>query len=335
MPFRTCTASMCFLMRIELRSAALFSFLLFLLAACNGDDSPQVLCDDPAALNYAPDAVGNRDCNYPSRVVPVETVAILDGALNEISGLEIFQDFLVGHNDRGNAPDLFFINPNTGEPEHLISVTNVENRDWEDLAANVTYLFIGDFGNNDGIRTDLGIHRVPKNDLYPGISGEVHADATIAFRYPEQTVFGGENHDFDCEASFWYNGYLYLFTKHNSNRRTNMYRIPDTPGTVHDAELLGGFEVGGRITGADISADGAVVALAGNRRSGNCFVWKLSNFPSGAFLEGDKEQLVMGPFAQFGQVESVKITPDGGVFVASEAAEEFGLSPKLYFISEF
>lgn len=335
MPFRTCTASTCFSMKIEAQRAVLFSVLSLFLIACNGDDAPDVRCDDPAALNFDPDAAGNQDCNYPSRVVPVETVSILPGALSEISGLEIFQNYLVGHNDRGNAPDLFFIDPESGELEHLISVTNAENKDWEDLAANTTYLFIGDFGNNDGTRTDLGIHRVPKNDLYPGISGEVHADATIAFRYPEQTVLGGENHDFDCEASFWYNGYIYLFTKHNSDRRTNMYRVPDTPGMVHDAELLGGFEVGGRITGADISPDGAVVALAGNRRSGNCFVWKLSDFPSGAFLAGDKEQLVMGPFAQFGQVESVKIAPDGGVFLASEAVDEFGLSPKLYYISDF
>lgn len=282
-----------------------------------------------------PAAIGNTDCNYPSRFVPLEEVAELDGDLEEISGLERFQEFLVGHNDAGNSPELFFMDPQSGAVEHVIAVTNVENTDWEDLSRSTTYLFIGDFGNNPGTRTDLGIHRVALNDLYPGISDEVSADGTIAFRYPEQTVPGGENHDFDCEASFWYDGYIYLFTKHNSDRRTNMYRIPDTPGPVHDAELLGGFEVGGRITGADISDDGVVVALVGNRRSGNCFVWKLTEYPAGEFLSGKKEQFIFGPFSQFGQTEGIKLGTDGEVFISAEATEEFGLPPKLYRIGEF
>lgn len=321
--------------RINLGGLAIALLLTTFLIGCNGDDGPDVDCNDPAAVNFDPEATTNTGCAYPASLKPITVIGELSSDLDEISGLASFQNYLIGHNDRSNTATLFFLNPDNGDIEATIDISNGPNNDWEDLAQSQEHLYIGDFGNNDGNRTDLGIHIVPFSALNVGGTNIANAEGTVFFSYPDQTRFDLTEHNFDCEASFYFEGYIYIFTKHRTDRRTKMYRVPADPETEHVAELLGSFETGGRITGADINADGTIVALAGNRRNGNCFVWKLYDYEGNNFLAGKKEQCIMGPFSQFGQVESVLFKSDTELFIANEETEEHGLAPKLYLMEEF
>jgi hypothetical protein len=304
-------------------------------SGCNDDDGPDAECNDPAALNFEPNSTTNAGCTYPTSLKPVTAIGELPGGLDEISGLASFQDFLIAHNDRSNTSTFFFIDPENGEIEATIDIAGAPNNDWEDMAQSEEYFFIGDFGNNEGSRTDLGIHRVPVSALNVGGTNIANADGTIFFSYPDQVRFDLTEHNFDCEAAFYFDGAIYLFTRHRTDRRTKMYRVPADPSAVQVAELLGSFEAGGRITGADINADGTIVALTGNRTSGNCFVWKLYDFEGSNFLSGKKEQAIMGPFSQFGQVESVRFKSDTELYVANEETEGQGLAPRLYLVEEF
>lgn len=326
---------MYFSMRIDLTKTVAVLLSMTLLISCDSDDGPDVQCDDPAAQNFDALAVSDTDCIYPSSIKPVTVIGQLSGSLEEISGLAIFQEELIGHNDRSNPATLFFINAGSGETESAISIAGIPNNDWEDIAQSADHMYIGDFGNNEGDRTNLGIHVVPLSALNPGGSNIANADGTIFFSYPNQSVFDVTEHNFDCEASFYHEGFIYLFTKHRTDRRTTMYRVPAETGTTHPAERLGSFEAGGRITGADINADGTIVALTGYRRSGNCFVWKLYDFEGADFLSGKKEQGILGPFSQFGQVESVVFKTDSQLFLANEVANEADVQQTLYFLQDF
>jgi len=321
------------LTRTDLSKILFFAFSAAFLASCNGDDSPDVDCNDPAAVNFDPEATTDVGCTYPSSLKPVTVIGELANELNEISGLASLQGYLIGHNDRSNTSTLFFIDPENGQIESTIDIAGAPNNDWEDLAQSEEFIFIGDFGNNDGDRTDLGIHRV--SALNAGGTNIANADGTVFFSYPDQTRFDIDDHNFDCEASFFHEGFIYLFTRHRSDRRTKMYRVPADPETQHVAELLGSFETGGRITGADINANATIVALTGNRTSGNCFVWKLYDFEGSNFFSGKKEQAIMGPFSQFGQVEGVRFKSDTELYITCEETEEFGVAARLYLMEEF
>ncbi len=331
-----CTVSTCFLTRAErvpLLVIALLSALA--LCSCGDDDEARVQCNDPFAVNFDPNASTNEACLYPGSIRQVTTLTDLPSSMGEISGLAPYGDLLIGHNDRGNPPNLFVFDKADGAVSYTMNVTNRSNSDWEDLAYNENYLFIGDMGNNDGNRTNLAIHRVPWSNFNPESSTDLQADASLAFSYPEQTQFNQADHNFDCEAIFYWGDHIYLFTKNRLDRRSNLYRISAQPGPAQFAELLGGFNSSGRITGADLNEDGSLLALMGYNRNGNCFVWKFSEFPLGDFLSGRKEQYILGPFSTFGQMESILFENDSTLYIASEAVSELGLPPRLFRLDGF
>jgi hypothetical protein len=305
------------------------------LSACSNDDDVRVQCNDPFAENYDPNATDNISCLFPILAKTVTTIAELPATLNEISGLAPYENHLIGHNDRGNPAQLFVINSSNGMLEHTVGVIDAASNDWEDLAWNDEFLFIADVGNNEGDRTDLGIHMLPWNSFNPAEVSVAFASESIFFRYPEQVSFNELEHNFDCEAVFYWDGYLYLFNKHRDNSRSVLYRVPAIPGVEHDAEFLGAFNAGGRITGADINSDGSALALVGFDKGGNCFVWKFTGFERGNFLQSEKLRYIIGPFSQFGQMESVIFENDSTLFIASEEVVELTLPQRLYRMTDF
>jgi hypothetical protein len=133
------------------------------------------------------------------------------------------------------------------------------NTDWEDLAQDRSgALYIGDFGNNRNQRRDLAIYRLTLGQ------GSAKID-TIAFQYPDQHQFPPRRgrRNFDCEAFFWHNDTLHLFSKDRSLQQwTKHYTLPARPGR-HVATLHDSLRLNRPITAADISPDGRTVALLG------------------------------------------------------------------------
>src|SRR6056297_4303255 len=81
----------------------------------------------------------------------------LNDAMSESSGLINIQGRFITHNDSGGESILYEIDTLSGEIARMVTVIGTENTDWEDLASDDTYIYIGDFGNNAGNRTDLRI----------------------------------------------------------------------------------------------------------------------------------------------------------------------------------
>ncbi|TGE23274.1 hypothetical protein [Hymenobacter metallicola] len=190
-----------------------------------------------------------------SAIPGLRRVGALNGGVPESSGLaraETAGTFYT-HADAGNEPILYKIDMSG----RLLgrSTLPFPNVDWESLAQDDKgNLFVVDAGNNNNSRRDLVVYRLNPNsqDL-----------SKIAFSYSDQNAFppSKKQRNFDCEASLWHAGKVYLFTKDRGAQSTSkVYTLSDQPGT-QKARLLTSLAIPGEVTGADVSSDGRRIAL--------------------------------------------------------------------------
>lgn len=160
----------------------------------------------------------------------IDSVTVLQDGLVESSGLLYRDGVLITHNDSGDGSYLYEIDTLDGSISRTVFLSNTSVFDWEDLAADDTYLYIGDFGNNFGTRTDLVIHRLHWEDYW---QSDTVTTERIEFSYAEQTNFEPalQMHPFDAESLVVADDALYLFTKDWTNfSESKVYRIPKDPG---------------------------------------------------------------------------------------------------------
>jgi len=135
---------------------------------------------------------------------------------------------------------------------------NAGNKDWEELTQSPNQVFIGDFGNNDGNRTDLKIFKFDRNDLG---SQNIKVD-TLAISYARQIDFSSQRfHAWDCEAMYWENDSLVLLSKGIANSRVYIYKFPDNKGS-YALNPIDSFQSTQLITGASNYA-GQEISLVG------------------------------------------------------------------------
>lgn len=273
-------------------------------------------CTDPQALNFDPQATDNDgSCLYASTPYTPEEITVLPAGLKEGSGLAYFDDRLWIIEDGGNPNQIYAIDTLTGALHQLVILANTENIDWEDLAQDDQHLYIGDFGNNPGNRTDLRILKIKKDALLTGtVTPEV-----IEFSYSDQTDFtqADNANNFDCEAFLFWNDSLHLFSKNWLDFKTRHYILPTTPG-IHLAQLQDSLDVQGQITGADISTDGKAVLLGYNINTGDAFLWLLFDFQGSRFFSGNKRKISLGSALYLSQTEGIAFRNPTYGYICSE-----------------
>lgn len=248
-----------------------------------------------------------------SAQVDARIMGALPTEVQETSGLVFYGDKLITHNDSGNEPLLFEIDTTTRQLIRTINILNAVNTDWEDIAQDNTYFYIGDFGNNNGNRQDLGVYRINKSDY--DSEGQVTADR-ISFSYEDQTDFSvGQNSDWDAEALIVYGDSLVIFTKQWQSRATVAYSIPRVPGS-YVARRMGEYDVNGLVTGATYNTEGEEIFLCGYSQALQPFVLRLSEFPAASLFDGivEKTSLDVG----FAQVEGITHVSIGTYLFSSE-----------------
>ncbi|HET9054170.1 MAG TPA: hypothetical protein VFM90_08360, partial [Cyclobacteriaceae bacterium] len=84
----------------------------------------------------------------------------------------------------------------------------------------------------------------------------------ITFRYADQTFQTGDKKEFDCEAFFWNNDSLYLFTKswEKGIKTSRLYAIPDRPGD-YNLSPIDEIRLKAQVTGAAINSEKNQFAL--------------------------------------------------------------------------
>ena len=188
--------------------------------------------------------------------------AELPKEVRETSGLFFHNGKLWTHNDSGGKPILYALDTVTFEVVQRITLSNARNKDWEDVCTDGETVFVGDFGNNKGSRDKLRIYTFPLSAIPVEGDANVVVD-TIDFAFADQTNFEKRKlHDFDCEAMFATEEYLYLLSKGWETGTTRLYRLPKTPGK-HKAEVVNGFDSRGLVTGADYDRKNKVLVIVG------------------------------------------------------------------------
>lgn len=240
-------------------------------------------CTDPLANNFDSGAVTNDgSCTYDfSSISPVSSTQI-NSTLNETSGLVLWNNELWTHNDGGNTTEIFNLDTSDLTSFTALNIPGVTNEDWEDIAQDSDYIYIGDFGNNaNGNRTDLKIYRISKTSILQGapVVDEIY------FSYEDQIDFsaqGGNNTDFDCEAMIVVGDTIFLFTKEWVSQQTTIYALPKTPGT-YSATNEGNVDVDGLITGATFMDDKQLIVLSGYSDTLDPFLFLIYDFAGNNF----------------------------------------------------
>lgn len=256
----------------------------------------------------------------------------LPSEVSETSGLLFLDGKIITHNDSGDAANLYELDSLTGNLLRTINISNATNIDWEDITEDETYIYIGDFGNNNGNRTDLKIVRIAKADYLN--SDSVTADF-ITFSYEDQTDFTIRTnmHNFDAEAFVVIDNSLFIFTKNWADFRTNLYKIPKTTGNYF-AEKISTGNVEGLITGATVNSEAYL--LCGYDSAAIPFiiyVEKGTIFADDIFVAGfNKTTLSSNELEQFSQVEAITAFDNGKFYISREKVDSNGinLTQKLY-----
>ncbi len=243
----------------------------------------------------------------------------LPNTMKEVSGTETVMgsELIWMLNDGGNKSKLYGLNLQ-GKIIKEIKI-DAKNNDWEDLTSDESgNLYIGDFGNNFNRRKNLAILKVNYSNLK---SDSLVSIERISFRYSDQKKFPPKKKQkyFDCEAFFFHNDSLYLFTKSrvkNDFGKTHMYKIPAKQGN-HVATLIGSFSTCNDlecwITSADISNDGKRVVLLSPKS-----VWIFSDFKGDNFFNGTVKEF---PFGYKSQKESVCFKTNSTLYITDEKSQ--------------
>ncbi len=259
----------------------------------------------------------------------LDVIADLPNTLKEVSGIEITanSDYIWMINDSNNTSDLYGVNTQ-GKIKKVIDI-KAKNHDWEDLTSDDKgNIYIGDFGNNANKRDNLAILIVKADDLNSDQKVEVDR---ISFSYEDQAKFPPKKKRmfFDCEAFFYYNDHLYLFTKSRVKDEfglTNLYKLKAKRGH-QTAKLMGSFKTCSAhkcwVTAADISNDGTKMVLLTEKA-----IWLFTDFADDDFFGGSVREI---PYEHRSQKESICFISNDEVYVADERAQ--GEGPNLYKIN--
>ena len=284
-------------------------------------------CTDPKSTAYNPSAtINDGSCTYGNTNYNPAKIANLPNAVSETSGLLMYNGLLWTHNDSGNDPLLFGLDPADGSVQKTVRILYASMNDWEDMAADDTHLYIGDFGNNNGNRTDLRIYKIPLDEL----SNDSATAETITFSYEDQTDFSSkpQNNNYDAEALIAMGDSLYIFSKNWVNLRTKLYVLPKNAGN-YNARLASDLFANGLITGADFNRQDSVIMLCGYTKVLTPFIWLLWDFRDAEVFSGNKRRISFN--LPLHQVEGVTWISASDYFITNETFTQIGNVPAALF----
>lgn len=280
-------------------------------------------CTDALAENFDANATANDgSCIYASANVSASNSVDLPTVLNGNSGLIFWNENLWTHNDASDI-NLYELDPNDVENFTPFTLNETINIDWEEIAQDEDFVYVGDVGNNtNGNRTNLQILRIQKESLLQ----QAPVIDTIAFSYNLQTDFspsGANNTNFDCEAFIVSSDQIYLFTKEWVSSKTSVYALPKTPGT-HEATYQAEWNVNGLITGATYLENDRLVVLTGYSFTLQPFLYLLYDFENDEFFGGNKRKINLQ--LPFHQVEGIATNNGLTYSISNEFFSQAGIT---------
>jgi len=208
-------------------------------------------------------------------------MGILTDAVEESSGLSCSLS-MVGvcytHNDSQDKARIFAVDT-TGKLLAEIRLKGVRARDWEDIAIAGNYLYIGDIGDNRARKTSKKIHRIKEPYVLNVSLGEIMYVDAETFEFDMPAEYGAQNAEsMFCEPR---GETLYIITKKPDKGETDTaqgkwilkLKWGDRSSPEYVGHLWDGLRGNRKVTGAEMSSDGSLVAV---RTYTHIYVWKVS-----------------------------------------------------------
>lgn len=249
-------------------------------------------------------------------------IAVLSDSLKETSGLTFLNNKLYSFNDSGNTNEIFEIDKNSGKILKKIT-TDFPNKDWEAIANDGENLYIGDFGNNAGNRTDLTVYKVEN-------SGK---SSKIQFNYAEQKDFSQLylNHDFDAESMIFLDGKIHIFSKEWASKQISHYSLDFNQSDNQSINKLESFPIG--FVATDASYYDGKLYVVGYTKKARVYLMIFEKKENGFFFSQPSKKYKLGSALTVGQVEGIAVNQDG-IYISNEnfAKFIFNVKQKLYYI---
>jgi autotransporter-associated beta strand protein len=251
------------------------------------------------------------------------TGTIQNAAVTEASGIAASRmnvNVLWTHDDSGSAAQVYPMTP-AGVALGTYTVTGAGAIDWEDIAvgpgpsAGAQYLYIGDIGDNLGVRPTVSVYRVPEptvSDTQSAVSVSVGGASKLTFAYP--------NGPHDAESLFVdpLTKDIYIISKRESTKYVYRAAYPQATSGTTTMQLVTSLTNSNWVTAADISPDGDEIIL----RAGGETTGLLYTRPSGGSIaDAFAATPVSIPLVMEGQGEAIGFDPQGwGYYTTTEGA---------------
>ncbi|MDQ6764177.1 MAG: hypothetical protein M3015_16330, partial [Bacteroidota bacterium] len=315
-----------------LKSTYSFSLLFFIFFKINTVHAQVYGCTDPLANNYNSSAtVNDGKCAYnPTSYTPTIKVDPISNVLIESSGLQMAGNYLWSFNDGGGAAAIYRIDTLTNAILQTVNLSGATNVDWEDIAFDGTYFYIGDFGNNaSGARTDLKIYKFPFSAIPDFTSNPVASIPSaqigiLSFIYNDQqqppVAASFDSTDYDCEAMLVDGGKIHLFTKNWLSLTTRHYIINTTLPGNYLLDPVETLSTGFLVTAADKAPGHSTIALLGYQNSGfgSHFLELLTGYADGYYFNGNKRTINLPNASIMGQSEGLTFRDSTYGYISNE-----------------
>lgn len=247
---------------------------------------------------------------------------LLPSNLTESSGIILLDGKIITHNDSGGQSELYEIDTTSGLLTRTIKIDNATNVDWEDIAQDEKSIYIGDFGNNNGNRTNLKIYKIDKSEYQN--STNVTAEV-IEFSYSDQEIFESdpENTEWDSEALISFDDNLILISKNWVDGITKAYAIPKDAGSYSVEPLPTRLNADGLVTGAIFNSETGKIYLVGYNQFLQPFIFSCKNFTGNDIFSGENTKTQLSSLG-FEQAEAITHVEANRYFISSES---FSIGP--------
>lgn len=272
--------------------------------------------------------------------ISAKTVYTLPKALAECSGLLYYNDKLITFNDSGNGVQLFVMDVDSNKILREVKITNASNTnwsDWEDIAQDDNYIYVGDIGGFYGWRKSMNIYRVAKADFDK--NDEVTADI-ISFTYADkkERTYDEAGSNWDAEALFFYKGQLVLCTKEWKTQKTTAYSVPIVPREEPYSikKISGPLNVGGLITGAVYNEGKNKLYMTGYSKTLQPFLYTCADFTADDIFGGTNKKEDINGVGFAAQIEGITFKSPDTFYLSSESIKKsikgfsFSIDGKLY-----
>jgi len=226
---------------------------------------------------------------------------------------------LWAHNDSRDGARVYAIGPD-GSNLGGFDIAGAFAFDWEDMAAGTSgeaatsSLYFGDIGDNFSIRGGrITVYRVSEPDPAT-LDGPIEGAAALEFEYPDGV--------YNAEALFVADDSLYVVTKDDDEARVYRGDATRDETGVETLEFVVSLDLDAQVSGADVSWDGATIALRGYRT-----VWLWHRSAGVSVAEAFTAEPCLAPSPEEVQGESIAFLADGAYATISE-----GRNPDLFVV---